>query len=217
MTHGNYSSTGAEVQAIQQMLRNSGMSVSRAEGMQAEIQQAIHNVASLGNEERQRLQNLGYTTEGLVDSIRQLTIASDEATAAFRRGSTFPGGDVLADLSSSRGGTAGDVVVGSSGYLPFPVSAGDMLVHRGELARAIAGERGDLVQPPSNQQVSATPNSGGSGGGTTSIQASFEIPVTIDGREVARAVGSRMLEVDQRRGTRIRAGDRRRVAETGVR
>lgn len=215
LTHGRFGSTEGQVRAIQQILQRGGVSASRAQGMQGQIEQAIQNVSALGDAERRRVESLGHSTTSLAESIRQLTIASDDAAAAFRRGSGMTEGE-FAGLASTRGGggTAGDVMVSSSGYLPFRVSAGDMLVHRGELARAMAGGRGEMVHG-SSQQVSATPSPGGAIGGGT-IEAEFTIPVTIDSREVARAVGTRSLEVNQRRGSRPQAGAGRRVAETGV-
>lgn len=44
----------------------------------------------------------------------------------------------------------------------------------------------------------------------------IEIPVRIDGREIARAAGRHSLEIDERRGVTSSPGARRRTAESGV-
>jgi len=204
--------------ATMRALRRGGMSDERVEGMRGEVQETIRQFDQLGlsiSSERDRYERTGHSVDGTAASLRLLTIASEEATSAFRRGALRGGGE-LAGLQSTRGGVGGDVVVGSSGYLPFPVTAGDVLIHRNELARAMAGAPGALVQPPPPQQVSATPQGDGGGGGTFTVEETIEIPVVIDGREIARAVGRHTLDVDQRRGASIRPGSRRRVAEAGV-
>jgi hypothetical protein len=49
------------------------------------------------------------------------------------------------------------------------------------------------------------------------LEVEFNLPVIIDGREVGRAVGQHVQEINERRGTAvIGPGSRRRTAEQGV-
>jgi TP901 family phage tail tape measure protein len=126
-------------------------------------------------------------------------------------------------VSGAGGAVAGsttpvqDAYITRTGYLSAPVSAGDMFVNRDSLARAIATPAGGLAGATSAQQIGATPQSQQPVSNTTNAQLELNIPVTVDGREIARAVGNYNLQVDERRGVSITPGSRRRVMENGAR
>jgi len=167
----------------------------------------VHGLGEMADYERTRLQRLGAST----DNVAAAFVNLDDSVDRFALSLMNP---TAAGTTATTTTPAGDVMVGSTGYLPFPVSAGDMLVHRDELARAVAGGRGALLAGMgAQQQVSATPQAAA---GPTEVTLNIDSPVVIDGREVARAVGRHVLQIDQRQGVSTRPGARRRVAETGV-
>lgn len=103
---------------------------------------------------------------------------------------------------------AGDAMVTSSGILG--VSAGDVVLNRAALAAAVtsgmggglAGQLGAGVMG-GGDPGRVSPSVGGRGGGTLRI----EVPLTVDGRQLALAVAE--VQLDQlERGGRIRPGER---------
>lgn len=104
-----------------------------------------------------------------------------------------------------------DAAVRTGGYLR--VSPGDVLLDRASLAAAVtSAHRGGLMSDLSGGALGggdpgrASPPPAGSGGGTLRV----EVPLTLDGREVARAVAEVQLDRLERSG-RLRAGDRTRL------
>jgi hypothetical protein len=95
------------------------------------------------------------------------------------------------------------------------VADDDLIVARSELARVLSMSPGGAIPSPHPQQVGATPQSQQPAQMNTSVN--FEVPVYLDGREIARAIGTQNLQTDQRRGTRTAPGSRRRVTQSGVR
>lgn len=95
------------------------------------------------------------------------------------------------------------------------VADDDLIVARSELARVLSMSPGGAIPSSSPQQVGATPQSQQPAQMNTSVN--FEVPVYLDGREIARAIGTQNLQTDQRRGTRTAPGSRRRVTQSGVR
>jgi len=105
---------------------------------------------------------------------------------------------------------AGDALVRSGGYVN--ASPGDVLLDRAELAAAVTSRTpGGLLGAATAGalgtgdpgRVSPSPASAGGGGGTYRI----EVPLTVDGRELARAVAEVQLD-ELERGGRLRPGDR---------
>lgn len=112
-----------------------------------------------------------------------------------------------------------DAKVQSSGLLP--VSAGDMVVDRSALAGAVAASRGGLA-PSVASTMAGTASPGGQTspppvnvdvGGDITIQ----VPVTIDGRQVALAVARANLSDLERSGATMRPGERSALLQRGFR
>jgi len=97
------------------------------------------------------------------------------------------------------------------------VASGDLIVSRRHLAEAITARRGALAGPavgsaPVNNLAGPQPSVvGGSG------ELAVTVPVMIDGREVARAVGRANIQQLERGGGDIAPGERRSLRETGFR
>lgn len=91
----------------------------------------------------------------------------------------------------------------------------DLIVNRRRLAQVISMGPGDAIPSPVIQQVGAMPQGQHPASSETTVR--FEIPLYLDGREIARAVGTQTLQSDQRRGVRTEGGSRRRVAQSGAR
>jgi len=106
---------------------------------------------------------------------------------------------------------ARDAMIERGGLIP--VSAGDVVLDRASLARAVVSQmRGGLVPRAVSEATaggSGAPR--GSGGGETVVA----VPVSIDGREVARAVARVKLDELERSGAQMRPGDRTNLLERG--
>lgn len=104
--------------------------------------------------------------------------------------------------------TAKDALVSAGGWIG--VSAGDVVLDRASLAKAITSQqRGGLVQPAMQQAAPAT----GGGGGTYVIQ----VPVQVDGKQVALAVAEVRLDDLERGGGSgaLPAGERSNLLQRG--
>ena len=114
--------------------------------------------------------------------------------------------------------TAQDAYVNRGGWVA--ASAGDVIIDRNRLAAAMTGGPGAMIPrllgPAMAQQVGAMPQSTTPDGMGQTIDAHFEIPVMVDGREIARAVGRHTFQVGERRGRSSSPGERRRVHAEGV-
>ena len=110
--------------------------------------------------------------------------------------------------------TVGDAYMTSSGFLPFQVSQGDLLINRNSLANAMVSGPGGLAPPTPASSAGESTNQ--HSGQRMQATVNLEIPVMIDGREVARVIGQRVLNMDQRRGVSIDPGRRERVAQHGA-
>lgn len=200
------SGIGAVGQA-QARLREGGMSETDISNLTPRLQSAFDSLGGVVGYNRHQYERTGKSAESLSASLIGLGDA-----AQTTRTSLF--GGTAHRTPAQAGATRNDVMVGSTGFLPFPVAAGDMLIQRNELANILASTTSGSLVGTSQPQVSATPSGGG--GGSTEVTLNLDIPVIVDGREIARAVGRHTLQIDQRRGTTVRPGARRRVAETGV-
>ena len=97
------------------------------------------------------------------------------------------------------------------------VSSGDIVVSRRHLANAVLARQGAMAGPAvsmagEGMMVGPSPTvPGGGGGGVMNIS----IPVMLDGREIARAVGRANVTQLERGGGRLPPGQRRSLRETG--
>lgn len=122
----------------------------------------------------------------------------------LRPGMEAPLSPLAEDAYVQRGGVMG-------------VSSGDLIVSRRHLADAITARRGALAGPAvgmSSEGSMAGPQPSTSGGDG---DITVTVPVTIDGREVARAVGRANVRQLERGGGDIAPGERRSLRETGFR
>jgi TP901 family phage tail tape measure protein len=111
---------------------------------------------------------------------------------------------------------AKDALIQSTGLIP--VSAGDVVLDRASLAGAVVSQlRGGLAGA-----AGAGALGGGDPGRTSPPQASpmaplrIEVPVEIDGRQVARAVAEVQLDEMERGGASLAPGARRGFLERGL-
>jgi len=110
--------------------------------------------------------------------------------------------------------TAQDAYVNRGGLMG--VSSGDIVVSRRHLANAVLARQGAMAGPAvsmagEGMMAGPTPTVPGGGGGTMNIS----IPVMLDGREIARAVGRANVTQLERGGGRLPPGQRRSLRETG--
>lgn len=196
--------------------RTAGMSASEAN---MRFMNMIDENVNINEQERRRLR----------DQFERL-FSSRTMSEYNRRTSRFGG-------SVSRAGTALNEFInilhsgrmngtpaGTPGVAPTALRTPDLgplaaagYVNRDVLASAAAVTGGRMVAgPEGNQQVGATPQSQQPINNTTVAEMNLNIPVEIDGREVAIAAGRYNLQVDQRRGVTIAPGSRRRVLENGA-
>ena len=154
-----------------------------------------------GDEDR-RLQRAGQSAEELTQAFINLRRYLDSMPHSANASSpvTAP--------------TAGDAYMTSSGFLPFQVSQGDLLVNRNSLANAMVSGPGGLAPPTPASLAGETAARSSNQGMRADVR--FEIPVNIDGREIARIIGNRVLDMDQRRGVTVEPGRRERVAQHGA-
>lgn len=110
---------------------------------------------------------------------------------------------------------AKDAAVTTGGLLP--VSAGDVVLDRASLAQAVVSQlRGGLAG-----RVGMGALGGGDSGRTSPPSVAptaplrIEVPVVIDGRQVARAIAAVHLDELERSGTTLRPGDRTLLLERG--
>lgn len=136
------------------------------------------------------------------------TLAGLESTL---RGIKVPGGSAkVAPTKPAR-----DAAVTSGGLLP--VSSGDVVLDRASLAQAVVSQlRGGLAG-----RVGAGALGGGDPGRTSPPPAvptaplRIEVPVTIDGRQIALAVAEVHLDELERSGATMQPGDRTLLLERG--
>jgi hypothetical protein len=131
----------------------------------------------------------------------------------------------IADLSRRLGGASLDTLVGRIGELNnnmAVLSRGNVVTPTLGGGLQLTNERRMRVEEPTTitgrgtglsraemitQEVIIEPEE---------ININVEIPVVMDGREIARVAGPHLLRTVERRGRSAPAGSRRRVAETGV-
>ena len=139
---------------------------------------------------------------GILRTINATTAGPSQSTV-LHQGTSNPF-DFAEDAYVSRGGFMG-------------VSSGDLIVSRRHLADAVTARRGALAGPAvgeasTGQMAGPAPSTSGGGG-----EIAVTVPVTIDGREVARAVGRANIRQLERGGGDIAPGERRSLRETGFR
>jgi hypothetical protein len=122
--------------------------------------------------------------------------------------------DVFTELRGARERLVGEErVYGPEAPEVLPVS-GDVT------DRELIDIIGEMTPAPAAQQVAATPAGRQElevSVQPTELEAEFQIPVIIDGREVGRAVGRHVQEINERRGVgTLEPGSRRRTSEQGV-
>ena len=144
------------------------------------------------------------TAQGVVGQQQNIILARLERT--LRR---IPAGKA-AEGETKKLKVAKDAIVDKGGLIP--VSAGDVVVDRSALARAVlSGSRGGLIQQAVQGAPEAAP-AAGSGG-----PASVTVPVTVmlDGREVALAVAQINLDDMERSGAFLEPGVRGALQQRG--
>jgi TP901 family phage tail tape measure protein len=99
----------------------------------------------------------------------------------------------------------------------------DTIGGREQLGRAIVDNRRELLEAMRSDIGRRDPNETADFGGSRkssdvnfTADLNIEIPVRMNDREIARIIGERFLQVNERRGATIEPGSRRRVAEQGV-
>lgn len=195
---------------FREMMIEGGMDAQQAGELQNQFGAfASHSLSTYENM-LPHVQNLGQNADAAAGDIGRLAQAISSMQNVQRIQQT-----ALGTVSSSMPAAAQDAAVTRTGYLPFPVSAGDVLVNRDSLASAITANAGGMVPTGQRTQASAT-----DAGSTPNVNLegdfSVEIPVMIDGREIARASGRYNLQVDQRRGVSLSPASRRQVAQSGT-
>ncbi len=108
-----------------------------------------------------------------------------------------------------------DAYIGGSGLVR--ASAGDVIVSREHLARAVSARRGAMVGPAMGEGVGDRTMTGpmisSHGGGASEV--TVEVPLVIDGTEIARAVGRAHIRHLERSGASFAPEQRRTMRETG--
>jgi TP901 family phage tail tape measure protein len=105
---------------------------------------------------------------------------------------------------------AKDALVSSTGFLP--VSAGDVVLDRASLASAlISGNRGALV----NRSLEAAAPEVAAATGRAPQEVRIEVPVQVDGRQIALAVAAVKLDDLERSGASVAAGQRSALLQRG--
>ena len=154
----------------------------------------------------------GFAEAKIAETLRRNNFTQEQIAGALTAISTQ-----LARLPATRPAALGpaeaparDALVRSGGYVN--ASPGDVLLDRAELAAAVTSRTpGGLLGAATAGalgsgdpgRVSPPPAPAGGGGGTYRI----EVPLTVDGRELARAVAEVQLD-ELERGGRLRPGDR---------
>lgn len=96
-------------------------------------------------------------------------------------------------------------------------SSGDVVVSREHLARAVSARRGAMVGPAMGEGVGdrtmTGPMTSSHGGGASEV--TVEVPLVIDGTEIARAVGRAHIRHLERSGASFAPEQRRTMRETG--
>jgi hypothetical protein len=110
---------------------------------------------------------------------------------------------------------AKDALVSSGGFMP--VSAGDVVLDRASLAQAVVSQmRGGLAGRAGAGALGGgdpgrvSPPTSSAGGEIT-----INVPLMVDGREIARAIGKVRLDEMERSGESIQPGDRTLLLERG--
>lgn len=212
---------------IQRTLEAGGM---RGERLQETVQQIQRAQRSMGDLERANAQVLAGNR-----SLEEATLAASTQLAGFEGAMERFNDWVLANTGEAVGRSepsilpnvsspsdvnqsipeAQDAYVNRGGLMG--VSSGDIVVSRRHLANAVLARQGAMAGPAvsmagEGMMAGPTPTvPGGGGGGTMNIS----IPVMLDGREIARAVGRANVTQLERGGGRLPPGQRRSLRETG--
>jgi TP901 family phage tail tape measure protein len=207
MRHGNIQGEYLQQMTERIMSRQSGMS-------ETDVQNA-RDVAGVG-----LITGRDGIQKGVVDTTRQLGGFEHAAAGAMGTLQAIADWDVDAALAgpqvqSNMPDLAEDAYVNRGGLMG--VSSGDLVVSRRHLANAVTARRGALAGPAvgmsgSDGMIGPQPSSSGGGG-----EIAVTVPVSIDGREIARAVGRASVQQLERGGGNIAPGERRSLRETGFR
>lgn len=213
--------TGAA--GIRQSLQAGGMTGDRLEQTVTQIQAAMRNFGDLEREQASVIAGNSSLEDATLAASRQLagfdTVAEDARNElfAFAQGlnAVHPGSTNLEIGAASPVPVAQDAYVNRGGLMG--VSSGDIVVSRRHLANAVLARQGAMAGPAvsmanEGSMVGPAPTvTGGGGGGSMNIT----IPVMLDGREIARAVGRQHVSQLERGGGRLPPGQRRSLRETG--
>jgi hypothetical protein len=201
---------------VNRYLRQTGMTGQQLADTTAEI---------VAIQERQG-ETLNQEAEGLVAANGPFGILGRDMPNATRDAITQLGqlSEILSNINASQPGAEGEggeaVTTAEDAYVRrggiMGVSSGDLVVSRRHLADAITARRGALAGPAAGMasqggMAGPQPSTIGGGGGELAIT----VPVVIDGREVARAVGRANIQQLERGGGNIAPGQRRSLRETG--
>jgi len=219
-----WDATKKRVDAINEPLRKARnvlvASVDQAKSLNQLIEFRKRGITSVGAEGGKRLEITREMAQKRIVEGLQRNKESQETIAQVLK-NVAP---LLAKLPSAGGAGAGveapprpakDALISRAGLIP--VSAGDVVLDRASLAQAVVSQmRGGLAGRAGGGALG-----GGDPGRTTPPPATasaplrVEIPVTIDGRQVALAVAEFQLEHMERAGIVLKPGDRAMLLERG--
>jgi len=181
------------------MMRQRGASERETEAMTERFRRAVHGLGDNYREITRQAFEAGISHGESADAVLEFSRALRDAQATVR---------MMGTTASPITGTE------TAGFRTRAVTASGA-AEREALSRALIGS--PEILGGMSQQAGATPQSQQTEAPRLEADLRIESPLTIDGREVARAVGRHVLQIDQRRGASLRPGSRRRVAESGVR
>lgn len=149
----------------------------------------------------------------LIDSLRKQGMTQAQQTQILANMATLLG--KIPTAGTKKPPTlvkpAKDALVSSTGFLP--VSAGDVVLDRASLASAlISGQRGGLVD---RALSSAETGASGAQAGGAAQEIRIEIPVQVDGRQIALAMATVKLDDLERSGASVAAGQRSALLQRG--
>lgn len=215
--------TGRE--GVRTTLESVGMSGDQLESMVTSVHRAMRNMGDLEASQARVIAGDRSLEDASLGAARQL--AGFEGVADRFNDAVLRAAGVLDQLPQS----GSRLEIGAASPEPVPVaqdayvnrgglmgvSSGDVIVSRQHLANAVLARQGAMAGPAvsmagEGMMVGPTPTvPGGGGGGAMNIS----IPVMLDGREIARAVGRANVTQLERGGGRLPPGQRRSLRETG--